>query len=106
MRGILGSRGPEPGTAGGSRTSAVAGSPGRVPAGPAGRLSRLVDVAQDCPALGAGLRELVIFCLDSAVKWPSPFIDNHIRKALEAGMSAQQLVEAAVLTARSSGRTA
>lgn len=55
------------------------------------------DVAQDCPALGAGLRELIIFCLDSAVKWPSPFIDNHIRKALEAGMSVQQLVEAAVL---------
>ena len=56
------------------------------------------DVAQECSALGAGLRELIIFCLDSGAKWPSPFIDNHIRKALDAGMSREQLVEAAVLT--------
>jgi alkylhydroperoxidase/carboxymuconolactone decarboxylase family protein YurZ len=56
------------------------------------------DVAQECAALGPGLRELIIFCLDSAVKWPSPFIDNHIRKALAEGITAEQLVEAAVLT--------
>jgi alkylhydroperoxidase/carboxymuconolactone decarboxylase family protein YurZ len=56
------------------------------------------DTAQETPALGAGVRELIIFCLDSAVKWPSPFIDNHIRKALTHGMSPEQLVEAAVLT--------
>lgn len=56
------------------------------------------DVAQECPALGPALRELIIFCLDSGVKWPSPFIDNHIRKALTAGMTREQLVEAAVLT--------
>ena len=56
------------------------------------------DTAQECVALGPGLRELIIFCLDSAVKWPSPFIDNHIKKALAEGITAEQLVEAAVLT--------
>jgi alkylhydroperoxidase/carboxymuconolactone decarboxylase family protein YurZ len=56
------------------------------------------DVAQECGELGAANRELIIFCLDSAVKWPSPFIDNHIKKALAAGMSVGQLIEAAVLT--------
>ncbi|ODU07043.1 MAG: hypothetical protein ABS81_02865 [Pseudonocardia sp. SCN 72-86] len=56
------------------------------------------DSAQQCDALGVGVRELIIFCLDSAVKWPSPFIDNHIGKALDAGITEEQLVEAVVLT--------
>lgn len=45
-------------------------------------------------------REFLIIALDCAVRWPSPFLDNHIRKALHAGASVVEIIEVIGVTAR------
>jgi len=45
-------------------------------------------------------RELLVIALDCAVKWPSPYIDNHIKKALQLGASVVEIIEVIGVTAR------
>jgi len=44
-------------------------------------------------------KEFLIIALDCAVRWPSPFIDNHIRKALREGASVVEVIEVIGVTA-------
>jgi|SRR5580704_19023658 alkylhydroperoxidase/carboxymuconolactone decarboxylase family protein YurZ len=46
------------------------------------------------------MRELIIIALDCAVRWPSPYIDNHIKKALQEGASVVEIIEVIGVTAR------
>jgi alkylhydroperoxidase/carboxymuconolactone decarboxylase family protein YurZ len=50
--------------------------------------------------LSSKMRELIIIALDCAVRWPSPFIDNHIRKALQEGASVAEIIDVISVTAR------
>jgi alkylhydroperoxidase/carboxymuconolactone decarboxylase family protein YurZ len=45
-------------------------------------------------------RELIIIAVDCAVRWPSPYIDNHIKKALREGASVVEIIEVIGVTAR------
>jgi alkylhydroperoxidase/carboxymuconolactone decarboxylase family protein YurZ len=55
---------------------------------------------EDLQELDPKTKEFLIIALDCAVRWPSPFIDNHIRKALLAGASVVEVIEVIGVTAR------
>ncbi len=46
------------------------------------------------------LRELIIIAVDCAVRYPSPFIDNHIRKAMDAGATLREVIEVIEVTSQ------
>jgi alkylhydroperoxidase/carboxymuconolactone decarboxylase family protein YurZ len=54
---------------------------------------------EDLTELTPKMRELIIIALDCAVRWPSPFIDNHIKKALREGASVAEIIETIGVTA-------